>query len=103
MKLEMFSLYDSLNGFFDPAISANNANDFIRNIQLSLENKETRNYKYRNDLSIYHVGSFDTDTGVIVPLQEPSRVCYMKELVKPEEVFDKRKFIEELKSVLGVK
>jgi hypothetical protein len=103
MKLEMFSLYDSLNCFFDPAISANNANDFIRNIQLSLENKETRNYKYRNDLSIYHVGSFETDTGEIIPLSEPQRIAYMKELVKPEVEMDKRKFIEELKALLGSK
>lgn len=103
MKLEMFSLFDSLNGFFDPPISANNANDFIRNVQMSLENKETRNYKYRNDLSIYHVSTFDTDTGVVEPLREPVRIAYMKELVKPDDVFDKRKFIEELKLVLGVK
>lgn len=101
MILEMFSIYDAVNCFFDPPISANCANDFIRNIQLSLENKETRNYKYRLDLIIYHVGSFDTSTGHVDRLQEPVRICEMKTLVKPEVVMDKRKFIEELKALLG--
>lgn len=101
MKLEMFSIYDAVNGFFDPAISANGVNDFIRNITLSLENKDTRNYKYRNDLHIYHVSSFETTTGHVVAFQEPVRVCSMKELVKAEPVMDKRKFIEELKALLG--
>lgn len=103
MLLEMFCIYDSMNDLFDPAISAHSSNDFLRNLSLSLENKETRNYKYRDDLSIFHVGSFDTKTGVVTPLIAPARVAFMKELVKVDTVFDKRQFIDELKSVLGVK
>lgn len=102
MFLEVFSIYDSQTKLFDERfITAINQFDCIRSISTIIEDKTTRFYKHSSDLSLYHIGTVDRVTGIFSPLKEPSRVCYFKELVKPESPDSPQVLLETIKRLVS--
>lgn len=102
MIKNVFNIYDSQTKLFDDRlIVAINQHDCIRSISTIMEDKTTRFFKHADDLSLYHVGDLDCVTGVITALQEPFRVLYFKELVKPESFDDRSNLLEAIKKLVS--
>lgn len=69
MKVELFSVYDmAAKGYVDPFV-APTIEYAIRTFRATCENPETNLAKYPEDYALYHVGSFDGEKGVLVPVE----------------------------------
>lgn len=64
MKFQIFSMRDELSGYLTPTFELNES-IAIRNFSYAINRKDTLYYANAKHFDLYHIGSFDTDTGVI--------------------------------------
>lgn len=87
MEYGIYSIYDSAAGVFTaPTIDISDASA-VRNFQQAISNSGSlMNFK-PDDFSLYQIGTFNVETGVIDPWSHPSRLIvgsdrdYRKEIV----------------------
>lgn len=74
MTYGVYSIYDSAAGVFtSPTIDISDASA-VRNFQQALVNcGSIMNFK-PDDFSLYQIGSFEVESGVLVPMVPPSRL-----------------------------
>lgn len=66
MIVNIYAVYDSVNGSYGPLSLAQNNEVAIRNAKMSVMNdKQTQ--QIANDLSLYMLGTYDVENGVIKP------------------------------------
>lgn len=56
----------------------------IRSFSQACEDDSTELNKYPEDFSLYHVGEFDIETGVLKPLERPKQICNASEFVQKQ-------------------
>lgn len=62
MKVEMYAIKDRLNGFYNP-LSIPNDDTALRYFQMMMGDNESMKIA-PDDFSIWHIGTFDTETGM---------------------------------------
>lgn len=67
MKYPIFSIRDIHTGFMSPTIDQN-ANAAIRNFEHACMQSASLMNSHPDHYSLYKIGEFETDTGVITPL-----------------------------------
>ncbi|UPW41033.1 nonstructural protein [Sigmofec virus UA08Rod_5707] len=77
MIFQIYSVRDALSGFMTPVIEQNDA-IAMRNFALACDRSRSSNslmvFRPR-DFSFYRIGTFDSDSGLIVPVTPPDLVC----------------------------
>lgn len=69
MEHQVFSVYDSKARAFIPPFFVNNADVAIR-VFAECANSKTHQFgKYAEDFTLFHIGTFDDEKGVIHPFQ----------------------------------
>lgn len=64
MKFKIFCMRDQLSGFLSPTFELNE-NIAIRNFSYAINKKDSLYYANPAHFDLYHIGEFDTDTGVL--------------------------------------
>lgn len=68
MKIQIFSIYDSKAKVFSQAFFSPNIAVALRSFSVAVNDRETQLFKHPEDFSVFHIGEFDDDTGLLVPL-----------------------------------
>ena len=74
MKMEMYAVKDIKAGIFHPPLFAHNAPHAIRMCSSVLDNEESQFAKWPADFQIFHIGSFDDQSGNIDAIA-PQLLC----------------------------
>lgn len=78
MIISIYSINDALNGFGSPSLQNNDAAAMRSFAEIF------KDVYQPSDYSLWKIGSFDTNTGEIIP-EIPSVVCRATDFVKGEE------------------
>lgn len=70
MKYPIFSIRDRRTGFMTPTLDQN-ISSAVRNFEHACMNTDSLMYSHADDYSLYQIGEFDTETGVIVVEPQP--------------------------------
>ncbi|UDN67636.1 nonstructural protein [robinz microvirus RP_78] len=81
MILQIFSVRDVqaeafMQPFFAPAIGA-----ALRSLTDAVNDEKHEFSKHSSDYTLYHLGSFDDNTGMVIPEDTPKRIISCLELV----------------------
>lgn len=75
MIMPMYSIRDALTGYMTPVLEHNDASA-MRNFRVACEQPgSSLMYARSEQFSLYRIAHFDTDTGVLTPVQPPDLVC----------------------------
>lgn len=69
MKTELYSILDNVISSFSPMFQAANDQAAIREIGQAVRHGETQLSSNPEDFHVYHVGSYDHNTGALVNLE----------------------------------
>ena len=70
MKFGIYCIKDNINGFMTPTLD-NNDPSAVRNFANAMTNTKSLFYTHPSDFSLYKVGEFDTDSGIIDSYNSP--------------------------------
>lgn len=73
MKKELYAIRDVKVGFLAPMVDDNEASA-MRNFEYAVHNNDIINFM-PSDFELYHIGSFDTDSGIIESCSTPNFIC----------------------------
>lgn len=73
MKKNLYAIRDLKVGFLAPMVDDNEASA-MRNFEYACHNNDIINFA-PSDFELYHIGTFDTDSGTIDPSPVPDFVC----------------------------
>lgn len=90
MKRALFSLLDSKSGKFGDTFHAADETDASRGIILGLRSGKPLFAQFPEDYSLYCVGHFDTDSGLLVSYPCPNHVVAVSTLVSAAGVTPKQ-------------
>lgn len=79
MQKQIFSLHDRAAAAYGPPMFLNTESQAVRALQLELQ-KPGGLSEFPEDFTLYHIGSFDDNSGLITP-QEPQRVISVLEII----------------------
>lgn len=82
MNVSMYTYYDKKAGFYNIPFYAQNDDIAVRNATIFANQKD--NAILAEDLELYCVGSFDSESGVIVAFNKPRFVKNLIEVVRHE-------------------
>lgn len=82
--MNLYSVKDNVTGEFGPVIVMVNDATFIRFVENDARNKSSLISMNPKDMSIYKLGTFDENTGVIVP--NVDFICNVIDLIKTNEI-----------------
>lgn len=68
MKIKLFSIYDNVALDFGQVFPSPTFGSAERALKESVNNPDSPHAKNPSDFSLYHVGTFDSDTGLIEPV-----------------------------------
>lgn len=74
MKFNVYSIRDSKTGFLSPTFEVNDA-VAMRNFEHAVVNSDSVLFSHARDFDLYKIGTFDSDTGKILPLELPIILC----------------------------
>ena len=81
MEKGMYCIFDAAaNVFYDP-MSYNLVTEALRVFEAILRSKDSNIGMFPQDYALYKIGSFNTISGALIPLKEPSRVVSATELL----------------------
>lgn len=89
MLMKMFSLKDHKISSFDAPHAEVHVHNCIRGLQAALAAGPSNLSKYPEDFTLYYVGMFDSDTGMITPTNTPEHVVDVSALVPKPLKFDR--------------
>uniref|UniRef100_A0AAU8AXJ1 Nonstructural protein n=1 Tax=Dulem virus 121 TaxID=3145598 RepID=A0AAU8AXJ1_9VIRU len=67
MKLGVYVIRDQRTSFMTPTFDYNDASA-VRNFEHAVQQKESLFFSHPEDYSLYKIGDYDMDTGVITPI-----------------------------------
>jgi hypothetical protein len=88
MIKKIYSIYDSAAGIFHNPVFEVSEGTLLRGVMDALDNKQSELYKYRKDLSVFEIGEFDDNSGIIHLLKAPERKYYLEDLANKGETKD---------------
>lgn len=97
--LKMYCVKDVKSGLFNSPHFVSSDGVAIRSFGAACEDKSTDLNKYPSDFSLYHVGSFNLETGMIEPTQ-PKQIANAAEFVKYASSEEITKFAQETREIL---
>lgn len=68
MKLQTYALYDSKARCFSQPFQAANTEVALRMFASTAADSQTNIHKFPTDFSLFHIGEFDDEIGVLIPL-----------------------------------
>ncbi len=74
MKYGVYSIRDLKTGFLPPTVDLNDGSA-IRNFEHACRAEESLFFSHPDDYVLFRVGTFDTDSGRIIPLDPISDIC----------------------------
>nr|QJB19813.1 MAG: nonstructural protein [Microvirus sp.] len=83
MQMKMYSIKDVKVGIYHPPVCCHNAAHAIRMHSDYFNRPDSQFCKYAGDFEIYEVGTFDDQTGSVVPVVSPVFLIAGADLVKP--------------------
>lgn len=86
MGLEAYSVYDKAVGAFLPPVFVRSRGEMIRSFTDAVNSKEHQFNRHCSDYTLYFLGMFDDDSGMIESA-DPVRVVSALEVLVPEEPF----------------
>lgn len=89
MQHQMYAVKDKAAAAFLQPFFTPTEGTAIRAIQSSVSDANHMFHRHAKDYSLYYLGFFDDNTGVLVPLQEPVFVCSMETLIIADGRFEK--------------
>lgn len=81
MKRLLFSLLDSKSGKFGDVIPCSDESEATRGVILGLRSGKPLYAQFPEDYSLYCVGHFDAESGVLVSYPSPKHVCAVGTLI----------------------
>lgn len=67
--IQVFSVFDSKAMAFLPLFCCRNAGVALRSFEQACKDSSHDFNKYAADYTLFHIGSFDEDSGTLIPLQ----------------------------------
>ena len=86
MNLEVYAVHDAAVGAFNRPLFFRSRGEAIRAFQDAVLDPQSGFSAHGADYSFYCVGTFDDESGVLVPF-EPGRVCGAKDFILPGAPF----------------
>lgn len=85
MKLEIVAIHDRAADAFGRPISVNALGQAIRSFQDEINRPAENNEMNRHpdDYDLFHLGTYDDNTGELTSLEEPKQIAIGKQLVRP--------------------
>lgn len=80
MILSMYSIQDLKSGFLTPTVETNDA-VAKRCFEHAVQNTNTIMFSHQEDFRLMRLGTFDTETGRIIPLDLIELVCDGKDVL----------------------
>ena len=86
MKLEIFAIRDNATGMYGTPMFLTTKGQAIRGFsdEVNRQDKDNMLNKHPEDFEMHHLGSFETDTGVINAIT-PKQVMTAKEVTAPKQ------------------
>ena len=72
MKFKVFSIYDSAAETFNTPVFLATNNQAIRQFDDMVNGDDSQLAKHPGDYTLFCIGEFDTDIGLLTPLDKPS-------------------------------
>lgn len=82
MVYNVYSIRDSKTGFMSPLVDVNHE-AATRNFHHSVLASDSVLRSFASDFSLYQIGTFDSDSGRITPLDIPLYICYALDAFGP--------------------
>lgn len=82
MILNIYSMRDEFTGFIQPTFEQSD-NVAMRNFSFAINRKDTLLYANPKHFDLYCIGSFNSDTGSVIPC-EPKLVCTGLSVIEKE-------------------
>lgn len=83
MQLNVFSIRDSKAEIFNPPFIKQTHGEAERDFHRMVKNPESLPHQYPEDYDLYHLGTFDDQTGEITRLEKPQRLVNATQLKQP--------------------
>lgn len=80
MKLSIFAIKDTKTGFLSMT-TEQNVQCAVRNFDHAMKNTQSLLYTHPEDFELYHLGEYDTESGIITPLPTPEFIVAGSSLV----------------------
>lgn len=84
MKLFVFSIFDSKAEAFNTPIFLPAKGQATRTFEDQVNDESSPFNKHPGDYTLFLIGEFDTDTGLLTPLSTPTSLGLAAEYLKPE-------------------
>ncbi len=83
MIYPIVSIRDRKTCFMTPTVDTN-LSAAVRNFSHAVQNADTVLYSHAQDFSLYHIGDFDADTGILTPVFPVKFLCEAQDFVSDE-------------------
>lgn len=77
---KLISLYDNKSQSFTPPITYTTQGVAVRQIESEMEHKDSMLHKYPDDYTIYELGTFDENTGIITAHPEKKHIIDVNQI-----------------------
>uniref|UniRef100_A0AAU8B2K7 Nonstructural protein n=1 Tax=Dulem virus 139 TaxID=3145616 RepID=A0AAU8B2K7_9VIRU len=81
MNFKVYSIRDVKTGFMSPTFEINDA-VAMRNFEHAVQNSGTVLFTHAGDFSLFCIGTFDSDSGRLMPLELPIEIMSGASCVK---------------------
>lgn len=85
MKLKMVCVMDIAVGAFGQPFSVRSIGEATRGFMDEVSKSDSQLRLHPEDFSLYDVGEFDQDTGILTGKDVPERICRARDFVFTEE------------------
>lgn len=86
MIVQVMCVYDSAADAYNQPFYTNAIGQAIRSFSDSCSDKNHAFYKHAKDFYLYHLGTFDDQTGKFSMLKEPKRISHAKDFVLSQDI-----------------
>lgn len=83
MIFGIYSIRDTKCGFLQPSLDQNNE-VAVRNFEHAIQRVDSLFFTHPQDYSIYKIAEFDTDSGIITPIQPIQHLADADALLRKE-------------------
>lgn len=81
MKFNVYSIRDIKTGFLSPTFEINDA-VAVRNFSHAVQQSGSVLFTHASDFQLFHIGTFDSDSGKLMPLELPILIAEGKDLLE---------------------
>lgn len=81
MKHKVFSIFDSKIGSYMPPFCNRSKGEAIRNVMTALQDKKSAIGMYPSDFTLFELGEFDDESGLMIPHSSPNSIGVLVEFL----------------------